>query len=157
MRTQKIFPNEFGELVCTSCLIYKQKTKFYVRTSYKRGYNYTCKECELKHKKERYETISEVREGHKRTELIRLYGKDAYKEYQKLRMNQNFCCAICGIDEDELTRSLQQDHNHETKKKRGLLCHGCNTSLGHFNDSIEILKSAIEYLEQYSNKEKDKS
>lgn len=65
---------------------------------------------------------------------------------------QNGKCAICEI---ELTfnRSLSlacQDHDHETKKLREVLCMGCNVMLGYAKDNIEILKSAIAYLEKHS-------
>ena len=35
----------------------------------------------------------------------------------------------------------------KTNKIRGLLCSNCNRGLGHFKDNIDILKSAIKYLE----------
>jgi len=38
------------------------------------------------------------------------------------------------------------DHCHTTGKIRGFLCQKCNHGLGLFNDSIQALKSAIEYL-----------
>jgi hypothetical protein len=31
---------------------------------------------------------------------------------------------------------------------RGLLCRGCNASLGHFGDDIEIVERALRYLKQ---------
>jgi len=38
------------------------------------------------------------------------------------------------------------DHCHVTKQFRGWLCHKCNRALGHLNDSTELLKRALEYL-----------
>lgn len=38
---------------------------------------------------------------------------------------QGGVCAIC-----KRTRKLNVDHNHETGAVRGLLCHGCNTTIG---------------------------
>jgi len=39
------------------------------------------------------------------------------------------------------------DHNHSTGKIRSLLCQGCNHGIGHFKESITLLKRAIKYLE----------
>jgi len=41
---------------------------------------------------------------------------------------------------------LYVDHCHSSGKVRGLLCHHCNTALGKFQDSVEVLSSAIDYL-----------
>lgn len=67
---------------------------------------------------------------------------------------QNYRCAIC----DKIPQSygyhtkLVLDHCHEKNKIRSLLCDKCNKGLGHFQDNIEILKSAIKYLRKH-NKE----
>jgi len=69
-------------------------------------------------------------------------------EYAKLLVEQNNACAICGVSATELKRELSVDHNHETNKIRGLLCHHCNIGLGNFRDSTTLLSVAIEYLER---------
>lgn len=35
----------------------------------------------------------------------------------------------------------------KTGQFRGVLCHGCNTSLGHFGENLETMRAAIAYLE----------
>jgi hypothetical protein len=59
-------------------------------------------------------------------------------------------CAICGkknlMSKSGYKRVLCIDHDHRTGKFRGILCNGCNTSLGQFNDDVRILKRAIRYL-----------
>ena len=76
----------------------------------------------------------------------------SHEDYLKLSENQNHVCAICKKPEKILSRKrdrikgLSIDHCHETNKIRGLLCHHCNVALGSFNDSIELLQSAINYL-----------
>jgi hypothetical protein len=67
-------------------------------------------------------------------------------QYEKLAKKQNNKCAICGINQNQFKYFLNVDHNHQTKKVRGLLCNPCNQSLGGFKESIEILNKAISYL-----------
>lgn len=44
------------------------------------------------------------------------------------------------------------DHDHTTERFRGWICHKCNLGLGNFSDSVERLKSAIEYLEKHERR-----
>ena len=53
-------------------------------------------------------------------------------------------CCIC----QKVPNELHIDHNHDTGKIRGLLCFNCNTSLGKFEDSEELLMQAILYLRE---------
>ncbi len=64
-------------------------------------------------------------------------------------------CAICGKHEYELKSGLVIDHDHHTKKVRGLLCYNCNMLLGHAWDSTIILKRAIKYLDMTNTGEID--
>ena len=58
--------------------------------------------------------------------------------------SQKSRCLICKkIDK------LVIDHCHKTGKVRGLLCHCCNAGIGMFEDNIEILDKAKEYLKIY--------
>jgi hypothetical protein len=73
-------------------------------------------------------------------------------QYNVMLDYQNDACAICGLPETYKTKgnikNLAVDHCHTTNKIRGLLCVKCNTALGKFNDDIDILASAISYLQQ---------
>ena len=73
-----------------------------------------------------------------------------FKDYLEIWNNQNGVCAICGQPETKTVKGtlsmLSVDHNHKTGKIRGLLCFKCNTTLGRINDSSDVLKKMIDYL-----------
>lgn len=70
--------------------------------------------------------------------------------YRNTLSKQNNVCAICKNPEVAVIRgkvvAMAVDHCHKTGKARGLLCTRCNRGLGLFNDNVDNLKSAIEYL-----------
>ena len=71
--------------------------------------------------------------------------KDIFKEMIKQCNNR---CSICGIlfTMEKQSNSPHIDHDHKTKRVRGILCSKCNTAIGFFNDDISVLDSAISYL-----------
>lgn len=74
----------------------------------------------------------------------------AYEEMFKAQDNR---CAICGKEETRKSRGkvmrLCVDHDHSTGKIRALLCHDCNSGLGKFYDSADLLTKAAIYLMDY--------
>ncbi len=64
--------------------------------------------------------------------------------FDALLERQRGVCAIC--DRPDKSGTLRVDHCHDTGAIRGLLCHHCNTMLGHVRDRRMILARAIEYL-----------
>lgn len=83
-----------------------------------------------KYNAERYKLLGDIR--------VYNHGLSG-KEAKELRRDQ--VCAICGTDSN-----LCVDHDHTTKKLRGILCKKCNVGLGMFKDDQELLSRAIEYL-----------
>lgn len=61
-------------------------------------------------------------------------------------LEQNSKCALSFCEEKITIASCQVDHDHDTNKIRGLLCVGCNTSLGGLGDKIDKLLMAACYL-----------
>jgi len=56
-------------------------------------------------------------------------------------------CAICDkMLGEPMSRFAHVDHDHATKRLRGLLCMNCNTGLGNLRDSVALLERAISYL-----------
>jgi hypothetical protein len=65
-------------------------------------------------------------------------------EIQAIR-STSAVCEICG-DPPEAKRRLAIDHNHQTGKLRGMLCHTCNLGLGAFKDDVLRIHKAAMYL-----------
>jgi Recombination endonuclease VII len=61
-----------------------------------------------------------------------------------LLIEQNNCCAVCGVPFTERTPYI--DHDHKTGKVRGLVHMKCNTLMGLAGDDPEVLEKAARYL-----------
>jgi hypothetical protein len=84
----------------------------------------------------------------KRLQRLRLMGLSS-QELQKVVVVLSsvvHCCEICGTKVPGGNGGWSVDHNHKTKKFRGVLCNSCNALLGFCKDQIRILKKAISYL-----------
>jgi hypothetical protein len=69
------------------------------------------------------------------------------EQYFAMLEAQHGVRAICQRSAVGTKAKWHIDHDHETHEVRGLLCHHCNTALGHVRDSIDVLRRMIEYLE----------
>jgi len=81
----------------------------------------------------------------KNRDVKRKYGI-TIDQYRDMLSQQLSGCSICGKTIIEIGKLLGVDHDHKTKKIRGLLCDKCNLGLGYFNDDIELLTKTIKYL-----------
>lgn len=85
----------------------------------------------------------------KRYNRLKRYGlTDA--EFDVIKASQGGVCAICGGPPNGQGLDYHVDHDHDTGKVRGLLCMHCNNGLGHFQDRIDVLEKAVEYLKRAS-------
>lgn len=130
---------------CTKCKVTKPLSEFCIHNAMKSGKRCRCKVCEREDAKKYYSKPASkevVYELHlRRTFDISL------KEYDTMRIGQDYSCKICGKHEDNMSTRLHVDHCHATDKIRGLLCYKCNALLGYAKDSVETLRKAIEYLQ----------
>lgn len=87
------------------------------------------------------------------TKLRREYGISV-DEYEALEAGQGGRCAICGVDANHGRNhgrgSLCIDHDHNTGKVRGLLCHTCNLGLAYYNDDPQLFDNCGAYLRRNS-------
>ena len=79
------------------------------------------------------------------TQLKCVYGI-TLNEFKEILLAQDSRCAICKADKPNGRGGWHVDHNHNTSKIRGLLCHSCNTVLGHVKDDPNHLQAMINYL-----------
>jgi hypothetical protein len=145
--------------VCKLCIGIQNRARHAVkreeRMAKKRSYN-------AEHSPERVIKMADWRKRnpakYKAQNLKRLYGLEL-AEFEKMLAAQGGCCAICSekiapIAEGGRTRaSACVDHDHATATVRAILCRGCNTGLGCFDDDPALLTAAARYLEQHSRAE----
>lgn len=150
---------------CSKCKAIKNIERFSPSKTSKSGYKSWCKDCENADRRRHYYENKErllvkakiwrkdnpelVKEIKRKTVLKTNYGI-TIEQWNALLLKQNDCCAICVKHYSEFKTRFAVDHCHKTGKVRGLLCMHCNQALGKFEDSIENLESAIDYLK--SNK-----
>lgn len=87
-------------------------------------------------------------DNYNRESHLRKHYGITQEQYLALVGQQQGLCAIC---HEKPLKSLDIDHNHETKRVRGLLCGNCNRGLGLFKDSVLRFESAIHYLTPEDN------
>ena len=82
----------------------------------------------------------------RKNQRLRQYGI-SFEEFNFLLEKANNKCEICGYSDMSDKKIFPViDHCHNSNKVRGVLCSKCNLALGHFNDNIDSLKNAINYL-----------
>jgi hypothetical protein len=139
---------------CKRCKQEKTDSEFYVRKDNGKLTG-TCKMCRTEMSSAYYaqnverhkETVSRRYNSHGR---FNRYGIDQEK-YRSMLAKQGGVCALCGALEPGGKGKWHIDHEHtgvdpkhvfkqcEEEHVRGLLCHKCNISLGHY----EKLKDAV--------------
>ena len=148
--------------ICPRCGVQKNVTEFYRKHRTSRELHSHCKECmKAEMAAPEYRARSNARRRHRRfidpavslksrqQKVWRKYGL-SWDDLLKMLVSQNGCCAICrkGITPDSDAKADQPhiDHCHTTGRIRGLLCLTCNTGLGMFGDSLDLLDCARAYL-----------
>ncbi len=127
---------------CNTCKEIKDISEFSIEKRVKSGLRSQCKECANKY----YQSNA----GQNKV-LLRRFGI-TIKQYEQMLKNQDNKCAICKQEEIRCDyrygklRKLSVDHDHKTKKIRGLLCGDCNTAIGLLKEDIKLVKNAFEYM-----------
>lgn len=141
--------------LCTKCLIDKHPLNFHKHQMTRDKLSPVCRDCCRKYRqanRKRRNATERKRYSNYPDKFRNANYKCKYgitlDQYNNILAVQNNKCAICKTD--KLTRgnkNFQIDHCHISGKVRGLLCFPCNSALGQFKDSIDILAEAKKYLE----------
>jgi len=145
---------------CSKCRLIKPIEDFYKDKRAMDGRSSQCKKCKDKmtakwrsthlsnraeyHKNYRELKRDRLNETARRHHYLRRYGmtKEEALALTKLAGGK---CQICG-DRFSKENPAHIDHDHNTGIVRGVLCRCCNSGLGLFKDSPDVLKLAVEYL-----------
>jgi hypothetical protein len=128
---------------CKTCTLIKPFSEFYTHKNSKDGHINHCKTCISEKRKKEY--CSEKTRSHN----LKSKYKINLEIYEEMLIAQNYRCAICNTtDPGDYHQNFCVDHDHNTGKIRGLLCHNCNSALGNFHDNISTLTNAILYLQR---------
>ena len=122
---------------CSICRQSLSEDRFHKRTykSGKIGLQTKCKSCCTKVRREKY---------YKPHSAIRQKLKLSQAEVDRLLAPGECQNSACRSKD----RRLCIDHNHDTEKPRGLLCHNCNTALGLLGDNTQVILGLSQYLAQ---------
>ena len=124
----------------------------------KNPYNNTFKRCSKckkfkKRSKDNWAEVKRTKDGlgywcrkcNKENNIKRRYNL-TIEEYNQILERQDKKCAICGIHQSKLKRGLFVDHDHKTKKVRGLLCSVCNLRVEIIEN--ETYPKILKYLDE---------
>lgn len=128
---------------CTKCGETKPLDEFHRHSRMKDGRRPDCGACKNSAQKRQWHSQpTAVKYTRARARQLKHRYGVTVEQYEAMYRDQDGRCAICGKPHDVLC----VDHDHSTLKVRGLLCDLCNTGIGKFGDSPELLSSAISYL-----------
>lgn len=129
---------------CGRCEQVKTRSEFNRSTDRADGLYYLCAECHRQQQRDKWVDDPEHMARMDRGRRLKRVGI-THEQYDALYAEQGGRCAICnGLPGGK--GDLHIDHDHETGRFRGLLCHSCNVSLGHFKDDVVLLLKAADYL-----------
>ena len=103
-----------------------------------------CREADKRHyHKNRDVRRAKFRKWYASTDyyIKRNYGMTK-EQFTQLLADQDGVCAVCRRKPKKFT----VDHCHTSGRVRGLLCYSCNSALGMFKDSPELIQAAKDYL-----------
>lgn len=131
--------------LCKNCGTVKESHCFFASKLTKDGLMSPCKACRKANHLRNYTTAK----GRKHN-LQAHYGLEI-EDYNRLHARQNGCCALCGRPENQCATKTQHklfvDHDHTTKRIRGLLCLTCNNLIAAVEKYLVDKAKVDQYLQ----------
>src|SRR6266849_488145 len=150
---------------CTTCGKEKPLEEFHKTKNHKDGRHQKCKACAkiytaFRYKEKREEILAKNliwknnnRERHrwlnKNNKYQKRYGITIDQKVELIKA-QNNKCMICLQDMGLFSKAFV-DHDHKTRKVRGILCDSCNRGIANFKVNTDLLQSAIRYLQHFNS------
>lgn len=134
--------DDFLYKVCDRCFRYLETSKHFQNNRHKKHEKITkrpsCRDCR------------KVKEG----KSIKSKEREAWLARKPSDFSP-FQCPICLKTSIVGIKNIVLDHCHRTGAVRGWICESCNTGIGRFDDDVEMVKRAIDWLEGRSSQRFD--
>src|SRR5208282_6270069 len=96
--------------------------------------------------KYRAANLIEVRERERLHKLKSKYGVTQEMWQDQFNKQGGLCLGCLKVFTKKRDSIPCVDHDHETGEFRGLLCHGCNRSIGLLKENVDTLRRLADYL-----------
>lgn len=141
-----------GLKFCSRCQKYKELFGFTKDKNRRDGLYTYCKLCKSVDAKVYHHNPINNRKQKDKERFLRKHYNMSLENWNLLFLSQGRQCAICKTeDPKDVYGRWHTDHNHITKKVRGILCRHCNLAVGQAEHGWSLVIPEIEkYLEFYS-------
>ena len=142
---------------CTKCKVAKAPAEFVRTKDNQRGRTAWCRVCTNENIRQRLKVRKaegwrrvRTHEHHRKKTLKKKYGL-TLDDYNRLFAEQGGVCCICGNTESGNPYGvLEVEHNGQTGKVRGLVCHPCNNAIMWYESAARYphLEKVIAYVKR---------
>lgn len=133
------------ERACVTCGTIKPLSDFPPGKNYKYGKMTACRTCRTEYYRKKrqnpeYRAMDDARRKvwHQTKYKYKRYGITE-EQYKETFNSQGNACAMCKGTEPGGTGTWCIDHCHKGGHVRGILCHTCNTALGHYEKLLDTI------------------
>ena len=125
---------------------YRKKNKIKISKRRKETYRRHTRKILLRNKNYRARNSKKLLEQKRWYRLRKMGLSEAEIQKAKQALRNSNECSICKENKPGGMGGWSVDHDHITKKFRGILCNRCNSLIGFAKDSLIVLSLATKYL-----------